>query len=81
MKAFTEIQIPCLGPRLQCENDEHRALLDEIAKRNVSGARRIITNHVKVMKRDLIEIFDLSNQTIEEKRQQLGLYSMEFEKP
>lgn len=70
-----------LRPRLQRENEEHRALLAEIAKRNVSGARRIITNHIRIIKRDLIEVFDLSNQTIEEKRQQLGLYSMEFEKP
>lgn len=69
-----------LEPRLQQEIEEHRELLDAIARRDVNGARRTTRNHVKIMKRDLIEVFDLSSQAIEEKKQQLGLYAIEFER-
>lgn len=61
------------APRLQLEIDQHREVLEEIARRNVSGARQVITNHIKIMKTDLIEVFDLSDRTIEKKREQMGL--------
>jgi DNA-binding GntR family transcriptional regulator len=62
-----------LAPRLQLEIDEHRALLDAISNRNVSLAKRIITSHIKIMKRDLIEVFNISGQILEEKQEQMSL--------
>lgn len=62
-----------LAPRLQLEIDQHRAVLDEIARRDVEGARRIITSHIRVMKEDLIDVFRLSGRIIEEKERQMGL--------
>lgn len=62
-----------LAPRLQLEIDQHRAVLGAIARRDVGGARRIITSHIQVMKEDLIEVFHLSGRVIEEKEKQMGL--------
>jgi hypothetical protein len=48
-------------------------VLGAIARRDVGGARRIITSHIQVMKEDLIEVFHLSGRVIEEKEKQMGL--------
>jgi DNA-binding GntR family transcriptional regulator len=62
-----------LTPRLELEIEEHRALLDAIANRNVILAKQITTSHIRVMKKDLIEVFEISSQILEEKQQQMGL--------
>jgi len=62
-----------LRPRLQRENKEHRALLNAIAKRNIELAERISVDHIKGMKEDLKEVFEISSQVLEEKQQQIGL--------
>jgi DNA-binding GntR family transcriptional regulator len=62
-----------LPPRLQREIEEHRALLDAIANRNVDLAKQVCTSHIKVMKMDLIEVFEISSQVLEEKQEQMGL--------
>jgi DNA-binding GntR family transcriptional regulator len=62
-----------LGPRLQLEIDEHRALLGAISNRNVDLAKQIVTSHIKIMKRDLIEVFNISGQVLEEKQRQMSL--------
>ncbi len=62
-----------LTPRLQREIEEHRELLDALAHRNVNLAKQISTSHIKVMKEDLIEVFEISSQVLEEKQQQMGL--------
>jgi DNA-binding GntR family transcriptional regulator len=62
-----------LQPRLQREIKEHRTLLDAIAKRNINLAGEIATNHIKGTKEDLIEVFEISRHTLEEKQLQMGL--------
>lgn len=62
-----------LTPRLQREIEEHRALLDAIANGNVKLAKQISISHIKVMKEDLIEVFEISGQVLEEKQEQMGL--------
>ena len=62
-----------LTPRLKLEIDEHRALMDAISNRDVSLAKQSITNHIKIMKKDLIEVFNISGQVLEEKQLQMGL--------
>jgi DNA-binding GntR family transcriptional regulator len=62
-----------LTPRLQREIEEHRGLLDAIANRNVNLAKQIATRHIKVMKMDLIEVFEISSQVLEEKQRQIGI--------
>ena len=62
-----------LPPRLRREIEEHRALLDAIANRNVKLAKQISISHIKVMKKDLIEVFNISSEIIEEKQEQMGL--------
>ena len=62
-----------LTPRLQREIEEHRGLLEAIANRNVNLARQITKSHIKVMKKDLIEVFEISSQVLEEKQEQMGL--------
>jgi DNA-binding GntR family transcriptional regulator len=62
-----------LKPRLQQENEQHRAKLDAITKREVNLAEQIAVNHIKGTKEDLLEVFEISNRIIEEKQQQMGL--------
>ncbi len=62
-----------LKPRLQRENKEHRALLDAIAKRNVDLAEQISVDHIKGMKEDLKEVFQISSRVLEEKQKQMRL--------
>lgn len=62
-----------LTPRLQREIEEHRALLDAIANRNVEQAKLVCTSHIIVMKTDLIEVFEISSQVLEEKQRQIGI--------
>lgn len=68
-----------LAARPEQEIAERRDLLDAIARRDVSGARRVIRNHIRTMRRDLIEVCGISNHTIEEKTQQMGLAGMDIE--
>jgi DNA-binding GntR family transcriptional regulator len=62
-----------LKPRLQREDEQHRALLDSITKREVNLAEQIAVSHIKGTKEDLLEVFEISNRILEEKQQQMGL--------
>ena len=62
-----------LQPRLQREIEEHRALLDAIANKQADLARQIASSHIKGTKEDLIEIFKVSRQILDEKQQQMVL--------
>ena len=62
-----------LKSRLQRENKQHRALLDAITNREVNLAQQIAVSHIKGMKEDLMEVFEISNRILEEKQQQMGL--------
>lgn len=62
-----------LDPRLELEIDEHRQLLNAISKGDANLAKEIVTNHIQIMKRDLIEVFNISGEIIEEKQQLMGL--------
>ncbi len=61
-----------LKPRLQREIEEHRALLDALRMKNIDLAVELSKQHIIGTKDDLIEIFEISNEYIEEKRQQWG---------
>jgi DNA-binding GntR family transcriptional regulator len=62
-----------LTPRYQRETEEHRALLVAISNRDSNLAKQITTSHIKVMKKDPIEVFEISNQILEEKQRLMGL--------
>jgi DNA-binding GntR family transcriptional regulator len=59
--------------RLQREIKEHRALLDAITKRNVNLAEQLSVNHIKGTKEDLMEVFEITRNILDEKQQQMGL--------
>lgn len=62
-----------LRRRLQREIEEHRALVDAIAKRNAILAAQLSTSHIEGTKEDLIEVFEISRHVLEEKQQRMGL--------
>jgi DNA-binding GntR family transcriptional regulator len=62
-----------LQTRLHREIEEHRALLDAIANKQVDLARQVAASHIRGTKEDLIEIFKVSRQILDEKQQQMGL--------
>jgi len=65
-----------LKSRLRREITEHRAMLNAISKGNVDRAEQISISHIKGMKEDLLEVFEIPSHIIEEKQQQMGLMRM-----
>lgn len=62
-----------LKPRLQLEIDEHRGLMEAISNRDGNRAKQIVSEHIMIMKRDLVELFNVSEEIIEEKQKLMGL--------
>ncbi len=58
---------------LHREITEHRGLLNAISKGGVDRAEQISISHIKGMKEDLMEVFEIPSHIIEEKQQQMGL--------
>ena len=62
-----------LKSRLQREIAEHRALLNAISTGDVDRGEQKSTSHIKGMKEDLLEVFEMPSHIMEEKQQQMGL--------
>ncbi len=62
-----------LKPRLKREIEEHRELVDAISKHNIDLAVQISIRHIRGMKEDLLEVFEISSHILEQKQQQMGL--------
>jgi len=66
-------QLTKLENRFQREIEEHQALLEAFAERNISLAEQISQKHIEGTKQDLIDIFEVSSKTIEGKKRLMGL--------
>ena len=62
-----------LKSRLQREIAEHRALLNAISRGDLDRGEQKSTSHIKGMKEDLLEVFEMPSHIIEEKQQQMRL--------
>ncbi len=63
-----------LKQRLDRENNEHWQMLKVIGTRDADLAGRLYSDHIKLfMKEDLIEVFRIPIQLLEEKQRQMGI--------
>jgi DNA-binding GntR family transcriptional regulator len=68
-----------LNLRLKRENEEHHALVNAISKKDVDLAEQISIRHIRGMKEDLLEVFEISSHILEQKQQQMGLLRISME--
>jgi DNA-binding GntR family transcriptional regulator len=60
--------------RLSREYEEHKVILDSISTHNADLAERLSSNHIKAfMRDDLIEVFNIPREFLEERERQMGL--------